>query len=53
MASLQLSVVVVGAFLAICMGALFTLRALVEALLRDGELDRDRGEFARYRGLRD
>ena len=48
-----MSVVVVGAFMAICLGALCTFRALVEALLRDGELDRDRGEFARHRGLRD
>ena len=53
MASLQLSAVVVGAFMAICLGALCTFRALVEALLRDGDRVDDRGEFARHRGLRD
>ena len=53
MASLQLAVLVVGAFLTICMGALYTLRALVEALLPDGDRVDDRGEFARHRGLRD
>ena len=53
MASLQFAVLVVGAFLTICMGALYTLRALVEALLRDGDRVDDRGEFARHRGLRD
>ena len=47
-------IMVMGALLLIIMGGLFTLRALVEALLRDGEEEREALEqdLQRFRALR-